>query len=197
MSFRNIAIAVELLKQYREGSQHVSVAGINAVLSGAAELGDIRKMQETWNEFSMNGLQADSDSYSFALECLGKNMARLRRSKTPIDYPFFTTAAESLLSKMESQGVRPTTYVIRDYVELLCLAGDVATATAVVRDLKDVDGLISSKAMYRVCVANAKRGEFAIAKSIAMLSKDHSTHLMNIIKHYEDGENWVEVASNH
>lgn len=77
--------------------------------------------------------------------------------------------ADMILSDMESQGIAPTQYILRDYVEMLCHANEVETANSVIRELakSSESKLLNSKILYCVAIANAKQGNFELATAIA------------------------------
>jgi hypothetical protein len=77
-------------------------------------------------------------------------------------------AAESFLTRMERNDIAPTHHIIRDYVEMLCLVGQVDTATTILKEAVDEEGLVSSKSIYRVALANAKIQKFDVAREVAL-----------------------------
>ena len=71
---------------------------------------------------------------------------------------------------MEEDGVPPSADVVRNYVELLCMGGELSTATALIEDCMTNDEMLSivnNKALYRVALANAEAGNFDTAKKLA------------------------------
>jgi len=137
-------------------------------MSGSAERGDIDRTVALMEEYSRNDVKPNADTFSFALEALGKHLYR-RTVHKPNQRLMVSVLekADSLLTRMEEMGIAPTHNIVREYVELLCQTGDVKTATDVV--LENLDkGLVNSKAIYCVAMANAKRMDFEIARKLAV-----------------------------
>jgi hypothetical protein len=127
----------------------------------------------------------DSDSYSFAMEAIGKHLSRRTQSGTNEEIiQKVLAAADTILSDMERQEIPPTQYILRDYVEMLCYAKEVDTATSVVRELaKSAEkDLLNSKIIYCVAVANAKLGNYAAAEEIANASPEPMPFIRSVIR---------------
>ena len=136
------------------------------------------------HDFPQYNITRDADSYSFAFEALGKGLLRARRkSGAEVLTEKFLRNAETLLSMMEEDGVQPTHHIIREYVELLCQAGQIDTATEVVLDAASItpvgtsssssssnEPLLNTKTIYRVAMANCRIGQFDTARKVAGLS---------------------------
>jgi hypothetical protein len=79
--------------------------------------------------------------------------------------------ADLILTKMEQNSIEPSVDIIRNYLELLCLAGEVETATSVVEQClssnNDDRSTINNKSIYRVAMANADACNFKKAKQLA------------------------------
>jgi len=160
---------------------------LNAILSGSAERGDIDRVVSILDEFPRNNLKPDADSFSFAMEALGKNLA-----KRTLNPPGVDDMAECLehsstfLSMMEEAEIAPTHHIIRNYVELLCRTHEVETATDVIleQSSKDVDGggesegapsTVDSKAIHCVATSNVRIGNYDAARKVALCRNGQQT----------------------
>lgn len=161
---------------------HVSVGMLNCILSGAAERGDIdRTIFILEGEFPRNNLNPNADSFSFAMETLGKHISR--RTRNPAGPELMASCldqATEFLNMMEENGIAPTQHIIRDYLELLCRANEVDTATEIILEELSTSStspivLVSTKAVHCVAMANAKLGNFEIAREIAALASTTNT----------------------
>jgi hypothetical protein len=177
------------LKVLRQKGTHVSVASLNAILSGGAERGDVDRTLFVLEEFSRNDVEPNADSFSFAFEALGKNIARRTRnpaSKQMIES--YLETADSFLTEMEERGIAPNHHIIREYVELLCLANEVETATSVVKETLANGGLVNNKTIYRVAMAHAAAKNFAIARELTLTASEPLTFLLENIERAERRE---------
>ena len=141
-------------------------------MSGAAERGDVDRVLTLLQEFGRSNVVPDAETFSFCFESLGKNLRQ--RSRNPRTQDHLTAclvAAERFLTMMEERDIAPTHHIVREYVELLCLAGQVSTATSVVREVATVPGLLGSKTIYRVAMANAQANHIDVAKDVASLGE--------------------------
>jgi hypothetical protein len=147
----------------------VSAGQLNCILSAAAERGDIHSMLFIVEEFKRLGLALDADSYSFVLETLGKHLYRADRvgeaNETLIQDCL--EKASGFLSMMEEHEVLPTPHIIREYVELLCQAGEFDTATEVVLEALESGDAVNHKTVYKVAMACADRHQFDAARNLA------------------------------
>ena len=150
-----------------------NLESLNVVVSSFAERGDVKDVLHVLEVMRRYGLKPDADSYSFALEVLGKNMARHKGShgvwiRRAID------TADSLLTKMEEHEIDVTSDVIRNYVELLCIAGEIHTATAIADDCfsRERRDLVNNKTLYRLSTANADVGDMETARRLASMTSE-------------------------
>lgn len=160
---------MEQLKQLQYEGHQPTTAALNVVMSGAAERGEIHRVLSLLLEFDRSQVHPNADTFSFAFESLGKNLRR-GRSRNPVTQDHKNAcviAAESFLTRMEANAISPTHHIIRDYAELLCLVGQVDTATSVLQQALGEEGLVSSKTIYRVALANAKIHKFDVAREVA------------------------------
>jgi len=172
--------ALEQIRSLRQEGKAVTLAAYNVVLSGSAERGDVDRIIKLWSELERNDLVPNTDSYSFLFESLGKNLRRkqIQNRRFNNQNQFFVdnclATADLYLSKMEEQGLAPTQQIVRDYAELLCLAGQVDTATAIVLESfeKGEGHLVSDKTIYRVAMANANIQQFDVARQVANCRPD-------------------------
>jgi hypothetical protein len=178
--------ALEHLKVLRQKGTHVSVASLNAILSGGAERGDIDRTLFVLEEFPRNDVEPNADSFSFAFEALGKNIARRTRnpaSKHMIES--YLETADGFLTEMEERGIAPNHHIIREYVELLCMANEVVTATAVVRETMANGGIVNNKTIYRVAMANVAGKNFDIARDLCLSASEPLPFLLENIERAE------------
>ena len=164
-----------------------SVATLNVVMSAYAERGAADTVLQMLDDFSKVGLDPDANSFSFAIEALGKDLHRRNKGYETGLVAKNLDAADSILSKMEAENVEPTSDIIRNYVELLCLAGEVETATGVVEDIlqREQSGLLNDKILYRVAMANIEISNLDAARKLASATGEHVTKLHRVIKSQE------------
>lgn len=145
-------------------------------MSTAAERGDVNGIIELYTLFSENNVEPNADTFSFAFEALGKRVRWVNQSrqKPPSlgESETYIATADSFIQRMEDCNVKPTHHVIRDYVEFLCLMGQVETANSVVLGVAEEPSIVSSKTCYRLATANCRQQQFDVALEIAQLQKD-------------------------
>lgn len=171
-------------------------------MSGAAERGDIDRILSLLQEFDKNNVEPDAETFSFGFESLGKNLRR--RTRTPATQSHrdaCLVAAESFLTMMDERDIDPTLHIIHDYIELLCLVDQVDTATTIALEASgENSGLLGSKTIYRVAMANASLGQFDIARKVARCGKgEPMPHLLaNIDREEADfaskSRKWAAVS---
>ena len=185
LASKNLHVANGVLKDMRQEGRPPSVAAFNAVLSGAAERGDVDRALSMMDEFACNNLEPNSDSYSFALETFGKTLSR--RRVNPASETLTASCldlADSILSTIEEKGISLTQHIVRAYVELLCIAQETETATNVVRQ-SHTRGLVNNKILYRVAVANLERGNLDVAREMLGNANPPIPGLARKIRQYE------------
>ena len=166
----------------QENNIEITTSMMNVLMSSAAERGDIDCVLSLLKDFERYNIGFDDDTISFGFESLGKNLLRRRnfngkeflsRSSTSLDHiDACMVVADVLLSHMDDHQVKTSDHIIRNYVEFLCMAGHVETATSILLEAVQEKGLVSSKSIYRVAMANAKMFRFDIARQVATC--DHS-----------------------
>lgn len=158
----------------------------NAMMSCYAERGDFADVFEILDCMHMKNITPDCNSYSFAIEALGKNIHRWKKSCDSIRLQENLDHANRILSMMEESCIPPSTDFVRNYVELLCIAGESETADLVVDDiLVSFPKSVCSKTLYRLALANCERFEFERARQLASRITDHIPTLMNKIRSLE------------
>ena len=143
-------------------------------MSAYAERGDTNQTIGILDTIKELGMTPNGDSYSFAIEGLGKDIHRRKKMEDRAWVHKNIEIAANVLSMMEADGIAPTIDVVRNYVELLCMAGEVSTATSLVQDLLS-DGQIDSinnKTLYRVALENAHAGDIETAKDLASMTSE-------------------------
>jgi pentatricopeptide repeat protein len=143
-------------------------------MSSYAERGDVSQAVGILDTIRQYGLKPNVDSYSFAVEVLGKDIHRRKKANNSEWVNRNLDIADSILTMMERDGVAPSADVVRNYVELLCIANEVSTATAIVTDClsNDQHHCVNSKTLYRVAMANAEAGNFEMAKELSALTSE-------------------------
>jgi pentatricopeptide repeat protein len=150
-------------------SCRISIGSFNTILSAFSGMGRIEQAMDFLEQASALGLEPDVESYSFAIEALGKDLLRRRGAIPKALKEKSLEQAGSILDEMEQRNVSPSHDIVRNYVELLCLSGEVATATGVVKDAlaSNQPPLVSNKTIYRIAMANADQGHFCAARDLA------------------------------
>ncbi|KAL3919989.1 MAG: hypothetical protein SGILL_003479, partial [Bacillariaceae sp.] len=118
----------------------LSLESLNVVMSGYAERGETKQTLDLLALMDQNNIQPNEDSYSFAIEVLGKDIHRRKMTDDPSHVHRNLEIADKILTRMEGSGIEASSFVIRQYIELLCLAGEVDTATTVVEKIVAGDG---------------------------------------------------------
>jgi hypothetical protein len=190
----------------REGKVSITTAMMNVLLSSAAERGDIDRVLSILHDFDRYGTAFNADTISFGFESLGKNLSRRRKfNRTFVDTTNSATrdhigacmvVANALLNQMDDYQIETTDHIIRNYVEFLCLAGYVDTATTIVTEAVGRKGLVSSKSIYRVAMMNAKAFKFDIARQVARCDVD-SKPMQFLLDSIDREENLHETAIKH
>jgi hypothetical protein len=167
----------QILLLRREGKVKITTAMMNVLLSSAAERGDIDRVLSILQDFDRCGTPFNAETISFGFESLGKNLSRRRKFNHNFldrDSPAVRdhvgacmVVANALLNQMDDHQIETTDHIIRNYVEFLCLAGYIETATTIVMEACSEKRLVSSKAIYRVAMANAKSFRFDVARQVA------------------------------
>lgn len=92
---------------------------------------------------------------------------------------------------MEEKGISPNTHLIRNYVELLCLAGECKTATSLVEDYlssSDIEifNTINNTTIHRVASEELRLGDFERAKVLALQMTEYVPALHRKIRSKEE-----------
>lgn len=182
-----LGLACQRWTTLRTNGIGATLSGLNALISASAERGNVYRAFALLEEIPRSNLEADADTYSFAFEALGKSLFRKLPLTTnePKLIASILEKADSLLTVMESQGLSPTHHIVREYVEVLCLAGKVDVATNVVLDLIASPGSVNSKTAYRVSMANVTAGNFDTARRFAADAGDHTNLILKKIAQEE------------
>jgi pentatricopeptide repeat protein len=170
----------------RQSGSPFPLAAFNVVLSTLAERGDFDRSMQMMRTVEEEGLPVDANTFSFAFEALGKHISfnlRHRRSGMDEGRRYVVSRAMQYLVMMESRKIAPTLHVIREYVELLCWADDIETATQVVMDALSNDGavIVSNKTLYRVAMGNAHHNKFDRARELATMGTEDMSFLLDRI----------------
>jgi len=185
-SSKNLDIALEQFKELRHKGMVLPVGILNMILSAGAERGDIDRTLALLGEFPRNNAVPNADSMGFAFESLGRHLSR--RTLNPAG-PELRSAcleyADSFLTMMDEYGIEPNHHIIREYVELLCHAHEIDTASKVIMESVENEWPVCSKAIYVVSMANVKqRQDYEMARRIANCAAQPLPFLMeNIEKH--------------
>lgn len=169
-------------------SEHLSLETLNAMMSSYAERGDVYDTLRILNIMQNHGIDADIRTYSFAVEVLGKNIHRWGKKDNPALVQENLDHADRVLGMMETSGIAPSRDLLRNYVELLCIADEIATANMVVDDLLSnaEKAPVCSKILYRVAMTNATIGDIRRARHLASFVSDDIPVLMKKIRSKEE-----------
>eukprot|EP00535_Pseudo-nitzschia_heimii_P005261 CAMPEP_0197177728 /NCGR_PEP_ID=MMETSP1423-20130617/3233_1 /TAXON_ID=476441 /ORGANISM="Pseudo-nitzschia heimii, Strain UNC1101" /LENGTH=777 /DNA_ID=CAMNT_0042627327 /DNA_START=238 /DNA_END=2571 /DNA_ORIENTATION=+ len=178
----------------------LSRESLNVVLSSYAERGDPLDAVETLELMSEYDIEPDADSYSFVIEALGRDIKKRLKTNDDGYMQQNVSIADSVLTVMEEKRTVPNTHVIRNYVELLCLAGEGETATSIVEDhLRSTDpavrNTVNNITIYRVASENADRGNFDRAKSLAARMTERNPALLRRIRSKEQRSLYLQEAA--
>ena len=172
----------------------LSLESLNLVLSCLAERGDTTDALELLHMFQEYDIQPSHDSYSFVMESLGKEIHRLQLADPTNEHNSQCIRenlelAGSLLTEMEDHGLTPSAPVVRNYLELLCLANEVTTATAIIDDLLggEFKDRVSNKSIYRVAIANVDLGNLDKASELEAQTTEFIPNLFKKIKYQREG----------
>jgi len=169
----------------------------NAVMSCYSERGDTLDVFGILDHMVLKGISPDCNSYSFAMEALGKCIHRRRLHDKPSKIQENLDHADRILCMMEENHVLPSTDFVRNYVELLCLVGETKTADALVDDmLEQFPESVCSKTLYKLAVTNAEQGEFERAKKLASRITDHIPTLMSKIRSRQQRARHLKLTTN-
>ena len=162
-----------------ENDKLVSLESLNVIMSAYAERGDPSDAADILNLMIEYDIKPNADSYSFVIEGLGRDIKKRLKQDDESYKQKSIKIADSILSMMEESGTAPTTQVLRHYVELLCLAGEIQTATSIVKDFlsssrnnKDEERKINNITIYRIAVENARVGNYDVAKELASMTTE-------------------------
>jgi pentatricopeptide repeat protein len=158
-----------------ESSPLLSLESLNVVMSAYSERGEMENAMDVLNLMEDIDIYPNEDSYSFALEALGKDVVRFQSKEDSSHLHKNVEIAGIILTRMEKNGVEPSVDVIRNYLELLCLAGEVETATSVVEQCLSTNNdrsKINNKSIYRVAMANAEACNFERAKALSKMTSE-------------------------
>jgi len=173
-----------------ENHHLLSLESLNVILSSYAERADPRDAVEILDVMRDNGIQPNADSYSYVIEALGRDIKKRLKMEDASYKQRNVEIADTILSMMEENGISPTTHVIRNYIELLCIAGETATATSIVEEyLTSEDSetrlVVNNITTYRVATENAVRGNFDVARKLASMMTEYVPALHRGIKSRE------------
>ena len=185
---------MELLSSKETPSEVAILECFNILMSAYAERGDVFQALGLLEIMKEADASPNADSYSFALESLGKDIHRRKKSNDPAWLHKNIELSSSLLTQMEEDHVSPSSDVVRNYVELLCLTDEIDTANSVVDDFLgrgDTES-VNNITLYRVALANADEGNFKKAKEMAALTSEHIPVLHRKIKSKEQRTLYLE-----
>jgi pentatricopeptide repeat protein len=173
-NWRLIGKSLRILTDIETPNNLKSLECFNVVMSSYAERGDVSQAVGILQTLKEYGLKPNGDSYSFAVEALGKDIHRRKKVGDRAWVHKNIEIADSILTMMEEDSVSPSADVVRNYVELLCIANEVSTATSLVNDLlsNGQTGSVNSKTLYRVALGNIEAGNVEKAKELASLTSE-------------------------
>jgi hypothetical protein len=186
-SLENVDLALGQLQSSYQAGSPISTEQLNCVMSAMAERGDIYCISLIVDEFKRVELEMNADSYSFALEALGKHLHRVRKVGEPSESVLrdCLEKASEYLSAMEDSDIVPTAHIIREYVELLCQANEVDTAADVVLEAIEGGIPVNNKTVYKVAIALSELQNFDAARSLANKLRETLPELLENIDRKE------------
>jgi hypothetical protein len=155
---------------------------MNIILSAHAWHGSPKECLALLDLFHEKEWSPDIDSFTFALEAVGKSSKRIVMSESLKKDPgkrknlldWHLEIAEYILNQVEEtrdkQGnpIQLNKRFIRNYVEFLCLLDDHKTAGLVAIDFMEQAGrleqIVDNKTLLCIAVAHAKKGDFDLAR---------------------------------
>lgn len=157
------------------------------MMSCYAERGDVMKVFDILRTIRLHNLKPDVNSYSFAMEVLGKEINKSQNSKDTLFVQKKLDDANKILDMMETDGITPSRDLTRNYIKLLCLADELDTAKLVVDDLMKVSpNSVCSMALYQLVKANLDKGDLATSKELASRISDNMPDIQRMIRSYEE-----------
>ena len=168
----------------------LSVESMNVILSSYAERGDYYDVDANLQLMKEMGINPNEDSFSFAMEALGKHLLRTDRKSRHTIQEDILGNADNVLVQMEEYGISPNVHIVRNYIELLCLAGEVATATNVVNSCIETGSRssVNNKTLYRVAMANVNDGNYDAAVYLSSLMTESMPVLDRKIQELKAGQ---------
>ena len=170
------------------------LAALNVILSASAERGDLDNSVKIMNMVEEAKLPTNVDTFCFAFEALGKhlgfhlkknNQRGVRNRKEVCGYVL--SRAMEYLDMMDARGIPLDHHIVKEYVELLCGADEVQTATQVVLDSLQ-SGTVNNKTLYRVSISNAEKGDFDMARELAGKGTEPMPFLLGRIDRMEQSQ---------
>jgi len=183
---------------FMENDKLLSLESLNVIMSAYAERGDPRDVANILDVMIENNIKPNADSYSFVIEALGRDIKKRLKRDDDSYKQGNVEIADTILTMMEEDGTAPTTYVIQHYIELLCLAGEIETATSVVEDFlsssssKNEKIIVNNTTIYRVAMENAISGNYEIAKKIALMTSEFIPALHRKIASQEQRSSYMK-----
>lgn len=175
-------VAEHMFESFQLGTGEFTSTSVSVLMSAYAERGDVDKTLALLNEFKRNDWNPNANTFSFALESVGKATGRLVNNKNlrmgqkkrEAMIADWMQATDNILNMFEDRqekdaDLEATSHVIRNYVEFLCHADQVETATMLVDDLleRGERSTLDNRVLFRVAVANAEIGNFAAARRLS------------------------------
>lgn len=164
----------------------VSLETLNAMMSFFAFRGDVTNVFHILQSMRSHKIKPDINSYSFAMEVLGKHILSLEKNPTPYQLQTNLDHARDILDDMEKDGILLSRDLLRNYIELLCVTGESAMANLVVDDMiRDSPDVVCSKTLYRLIKESVDNGDFERARTLAALIRDDIPTIWNRIRRQE------------
>jgi hypothetical protein len=176
-----------LTSQETEGAR-ITCASLNAVLSAAAELGDVDRAFATFDDFDLYEVEPNADTYSFLLEALSVSVSfRVQKSEEQrkLDAPGRMDAASAILSLMEENEVRMCQHCIEHYARLLYNVGRLDAATEFLLDSLERGDPVSNRIIIVMSKHNAMAGNIEVARLLVTKTTEPFGHLEHRITEIE------------
>lgn len=176
----------KLLQSSTEGVG-VTLASLNVVLSAAGEQGDVDRAFAIFEDFDLYEIEPNSDSFSFLLESLAKNLTPKsdEYKERMADAPARLDAASAILSLMEEQGIPRCHHCIEQYTQLLCNVDRLDAANEFLLDSLERGDPVNNRIIINVSKNNAFAGNIEVARLFAAKTSEPFGHLGSRINQIE------------
>ena len=127
--------AYYILTNGTEGTE-ITCASLNCVLASYAKLGHVEHAFSTYDEFEMNGIEPNADTFSYLMEALATEMINpspflTKEPETQIE------EAEAIFNMMAKLEMQPSEYYVHHYVCFLIHFKELEKAKTFLQDMAE------------------------------------------------------------